>query len=112
MYQRYYQCQYFCIGLVSPKDLSRVSRIDIADTSFIAITDSGDTVPRRRLFVVAGLDPQVGQMASPQPEGDLRDYTFTSLISPQPFTHLTHLFTSVAPKTGEAPPSFPSGTTF
>ena len=28
----------------------------------------------RRLFVVAGPDSQVGQMTSPQPEGDLRDH--------------------------------------
>ena len=33
---------------------------------------------------------------------------FTSLISPKPFTHLTHLFTSVAPMTGAVPPSFRS----
>ena len=35
---------------------------------------------RRRLFVVAGLDLQVGQIASPHPEWDLRDHTFTSTI--------------------------------
>ena len=31
------------------------------------------TSQRRRLFVVAGPDPKISQMASPQPEGDLRD---------------------------------------
>ena len=43
---------------------------------------------RRRLFVVAGPDPQVGQMASPQPEGDLRDHI--SLILPN-LIHSFHL---------------------
>ena len=44
----------------------------------------------------------VGQMASPQPEGDLRDHTHV--------IHLT-LFTPVAPKTGAAPPTFRLGPT-
>ena len=50
------------------------------------------------------------QMASPQPERDLRDHTHFIQL---PFTHLFHLtlFTPVAPKTGGAPPTFRPGPT-
>ena len=57
------------------------------------------------------LDPTtVGQIASPQPERDLRDHTLFVHLT---FTHLFHLtlFTPVAPNTGAAPPTFRPGPT-
>ena len=57
------------------------------------------------------LDPTtVGQMASQQPEEDLRDHTHAILLT---FTNSFHLtfFTPVVPKTGAAPPTFRPGPT-
>ena len=57
------------------------------------------------------LDPTtVDQMASPQPERDLRDHTHVIHLT---FTHSFHLtlFSPVAPKTGAAPLTFQHGPT-
>ena len=52
----------------------------------------------------------VGQMASPQPDGDLRDHTHVILLTFPHSIHLT-LFAPVAPKTGAALPIFRPGPT-
>ena len=52
----------------------------------------------------------VGQMASPQPEGDLREHTRVIHLTPTNSFRLT-LFTSEAPKTGAASPTFRLGPT-
>ena len=52
----------------------------------------------------------VGQMASPQPEGDLREHTRVIHLTPTNSFRLT-LFTSAGPKTGAASPTFRLGPT-
>ena len=51
------------------------------------------------------LSTTFGQMVSPQPEGDLQDHSHVIHLTSTHSSYLT-LFTSVAPNTGVAPPTF------